>query len=372
MAAWFQWTARRGRSLISGGVDGLLAVSVAILALGVLYTLYFAAPLLVPIITAALLYQLLDRPVATLNRIGLPLPIAAAAVLFGLLGLIGFGAHFLAEPAEQWLSEAPASIGELRRELMATSGAFDEIRRLGEEIDELASIGDEQDGVPVVQVRGPGHLQSVTGSLPGIVGGLLLTFVTCFFLMIEGDNLGRRLIALGPSRLSRRRISNLLRGVGEQVSTYLTTVTMINVGLGIAVALAMYAIGVPHPALWGVLAGTLNFAPYIGAAISAFVLAVVGVMTFDTLIEALTVPAAYILLSSLEGLVVTPLVLGRRVMLSPLWVFLAVVFWGWMWGVIGALIAVPLTASILVLWDSWQDVDPFRRRTVKALRGKPG
>lgn len=368
--AWFKWKAGRGDSLIPDGVDGLLAVAVGILALGVLYTLYFAAPLLVPIIAAGLLYQLLDRLVAKLNKIGLPLPVAAAVVLFGLLGLIGFGAHFLAEPAEEWLREAPASIGELRRELMATSGAFDEIRRLGEEIDELASIGDEQDGVPVVQIRAPGHLQSVTGSLPGIVGGLLLTFVTCFFLMIEGDNLGRRLLALGPSRLSRRRISNLLRGVNEQVSTYLTTVTMINIGLGITVALAMYAIGVPHPALWGVLTGTLNYAPYIGAAISAFILTVVGVMTFGTLVEALTAPAVYILISSLEGMVVTPLILGRRVMLSPLWVFLSVVFWGWMWGVIGALIAVPLTVSIVVLWNSWQDTDPFRRRAGKAVRGK--
>jgi predicted PurR-regulated permease PerM len=370
VAAWFQWAARRDGSLIPGGVDALLAVMVAILALGILYTLYFAAPLLVPIITAILLYQLLDRPVAILNKLGLPLPVAAAAVLFGLIGLIGFGAHFLADPAEQWLSEAPASIGELRTELMATSGAFDELRQLGEEIDELASIGGDEDGVPTVQIRGPGHLQSVTGSLPGIVGGMLLTFVTCLFLMIEGDNLGRRLIALGPSRLSRRRISNLLRGVDEQVSTYLTTVTIINIGLGIAVALAMYVLGVPHPALWGVVAGTLNFAPYIGAATSAFILTVVGVTTYDTLVEALTVPAVYVLLSSFEGMVVTPLVLGRRVMLSSLWVFLSVVFWGWMWGVIGALIAVPLTASTIVLWDSWQDADPFRRRAIRAFRGK--
>lgn len=352
-------------------MDGLLAVTVAILALAVLYTLYFAAPLLVPVIAAGLLYQLLDRPVAFLNDLGVPQALAAAVVLLGLLGLIGFGAHFLAEPAEQWLREAPASIGELREELMATSGALDEIRRLGEEIDELASIGDDEDGVPTVRIRAPGHLQSVTGSLPGIVGGLLLTFVTCFFLLMEGDNLGRRLIALGPSRLSRRRISNLLRGVSEQVSTYLMTVTMINVGLGIAVGLTMYGIGVPHPALWGVVAGTLNFAPYIGAAVSAFILTVVGLMTFDTLVEALTVPAAYVLLSSLEGMVVTPLILGRRVILSPLWVFLAVVFWGWMWGVIGALIAVPLTASIIVLWDAFKDPDPFRRRAKKAFIGKP-
>ncbi len=349
------------KPLLQGKIDARLAVQATLLVLAILYTLYFARALIVPIVAAILLYQLLQRPVQALNDVGLPLPASSAIVLFGLVGIIATGAHFMVEPAEQWLRDAPASLGELRRELQRTAGTFDELRELGEEIDELATMGESDPSVPMVQIRPPGHLQAITGSLPAVVAGALLAFVACFFLLIQGERLGRALVALGPSRLSRRRISNILRGVGAQVSTYLMTVTMINTGLGIVVALVMWIMQVPHPAMWGALAGILNFAPYVGPAVNTFVLTVVGVTAFDSLGQALSVPAAYLVVTTLEGMVITPMILGRRVSIGSLWAFLSVVFWGWMWGAPGALMAVPLTACIFVFWQAFRDVDPFRR-----------
>jgi predicted PurR-regulated permease PerM len=337
------------------------------LVLAVIYTLYFASALFVPLVAAVLLYQLLHRPVRALGQVGIPLPAAAAVTLLALFALIGVASHFLVEPAEQWLRDAPASLGELRRELQRSAGALDELRELGEEIDELANMADDDANVPVVQIRAPGHLQALTGVLPTVIAEALLTFVTCFFLLVQGDQLGRNLVSLGRTREARRRISNLLRGIHQQISTYLTTVTLINLGLGIVVAVVLYLLGVPHPHLWGMLAGVLNFAPYIGAALNAFVLTVVGIMTFESLGEALLVPGAYLALTALEGMVVTPMILGRRVLLSSLWVFLAVVFWGWMWGAIGALMAVPLTVSLMVIWKSCRDHDPFHRQKTAAV-----
>mgnify|MGYP001812463783 FL=1 len=354
----------RREPVLRGKIDAKLTVQMSLLALAILYTMYFASALIVPIIAALLLYQLLHRPVRALSRIGVPLSASSALVLAGLLALLATGAHFLAEPAEQWLREAPTSLGELRRELQRTAGTLDELRELGEEIDELATMGESDPSIPMVQIRPPGHLQAVTGSLPGAVAGALLAFVTCFFLLIQGESLARAIVVLGPTRVSRRRISNIMRGVTAQVSTYLRTVTIINIGLGVVVALIMYGLGVPHPALWGALAGVLNFAPYVGPAVNAFILVVVGLTAFDTLAQALIVPAAYVLASTFEGMVVTPLILGRRVRIGSLWVFLSVVFWGWMWGAIGALMAVPLTACILVIWQSWRETDPFRSHLV--------
>lgn len=347
-------------------IDAKLAVQIALLVLAVLYTLYFASGLFIPLVAAVLLYQLLHGPVQKLHEFGLPLSLGAAIVIFVLLGIVAGGAHLLAEPAEQWLQGAPASLGELRRELQQTAGTLDELRELGEEIDELATMGEDDSGIMMVQIQPPGHLRAITGSLPAVITGALLAFVTCFFLLVQGDNLQRGLVVLGPTRQSRRRISNVLRGVQMQISTYLRTVTIINVCLGIVVGFVMFGLGVPHPALWGALAGLLNFAPYIGPAVNAFILLVVGVITFDTLGEAVSVPAAYLVITSLEGMVLTPMILGRTVNIGSLWVFLSVVFWGWMWGGIGALMAVPLTATIIIVWVSLRDEDPFRSKATSA------
>jgi len=141
-----------------------------------------------------------------------------------------------------------------------------------------------------------------------------------------------------------------LRDVRKEVSTYLNTVTMINIGLGLVVGLMLWTLGVPDPALWGVMVALFNFAPYIGAIGSAFVLTVVGVTAFDTLGQALLVPALFLGLTTIEGSLVTPMILGRRVSLNSLLVFLSVVFWGWIWGPAGALMAVPVTSSLSVFW----------------------
>jgi predicted PurR-regulated permease PerM len=358
--------AKSRKPLLHGEIDARLAVEAALLLLAVLYTFYFARELIVPIVAAILLYQLLQRPVQALSNIGLPRPASSALVLVALVGVIAAGVHFMVGPAERWLRDAPVSLGELRRELQRTAGAFDELRELGEEIDELATMGESDPSVPTVQIRPPGQLQAIKSSLPAVGAGALLAFVTCFFLLIQGERLGHALVALGPTRLSRRRISNVIRGVGAQVSTYLTTVTMINIGLGTVVAVVMWMLGVPYPGMWGTLAGVLNFAPYVGPAVNTFVLTVVGVTAFDSLGQALSVPAAYLAVTALEGMVITPMILGRRVSIGSLWAFLAVVFWGWMWGAPGALMAVPLTACLFVFWQAFRDADPFRRAHLKA------
>ena len=333
-------------------LDASLLVQGGLLVLAIIYTLYFARFLLVPLTAALLLHQLLYAPVQWLHRRGLPLALGAGLVLSGVLGLIGLAGNFLAEPAEAWLKEAPASLHELSVRLRATAGtgAIEELRDLGEEVEELISVHEADSAAQVVRIEGPGLLGNLAVGLEVAAAGLIIMFFTCFFLLIAGNRLARALVTLGSTAPTRKRISMALRDVRKEVSTYLNTVTLINIGLGFAVGFMLWMLGVPDPALWGVMVALFNFAPYIGAFGSAFALTVVGVTAFDTLGEALLVPGLFLILTTIEGSLVTPMIVGRRVSLNSLLVFLSVVFWGWIWGPAGALMAVPVTSSLSVFW----------------------
>jgi predicted PurR-regulated permease PerM len=144
---------------------------------------------------------------------------------------------------------------------------------------------------------------------------------------------------------------SISRQIEVDLSHYLATVTTVNFMLAIAVAAAMHWLEVPNPVLWGAMAGLFNFAPYVGALVSAAIMTIVGITTFDTLSDALMVPLTLLVLTILEGQVITPSVLGRRLAVHPLVVFLSIVFWGWLWGIAGALMAVPIITCLKVITD---------------------
>jgi predicted PurR-regulated permease PerM len=343
---------RQRQERVLSDLNASLLVQGGLLALAILYTLYFARFLLVPLTAALLLHQLLYSPVRWLNKRGLPLAASAGLVLAAILFLIGLAGNFLAEPAEAWLQEAPASLHELSLRLRATAGtgAIEEFRELGKEVQELISMNEADSAIQQVRIQGPGLLGNLAVGLETAAAGLIIMFFTCFFLLSAGNRLARALVSLGSTPATRRRISKALRAVRDEVSTYLNTVTFINIGLGGAVGLMLWWLGVPDPALWGVMVALFNFAPYVGAIASAFVLTAVGVTTFDSLGEALLVPAMFLGMTIIEGSLITPIILGRRVSLNSLLVFLSVVFWGWIWGPAGALMAVPVTSSLSVFW----------------------
>jgi predicted PurR-regulated permease PerM len=181
------------------------------------------------------------------------------------------------------------------------------------------------------------------------VTSLAVTFLTAFFLLAGGEEQSRRILTFGKSWAAKKRIIRVSREIQKEVSRHLRTVTLINICLGVAVGLVLWQLEIPNPGLWGTMVAILNFAPYVGAIVSTIVLATVGATTFANLTDALLVPGTFLLLTALEGALITPLILGRRLSLSPLTVFLSVVALGWLWGVVGALIAVPLVSSLKVI-----------------------
>jgi predicted PurR-regulated permease PerM len=188
--------------------------------------------------------------------------------------------------------------------------------------------------------------------------GALIIFVLLYFLLATGTVLRENIIFALPTLRDKRRALTVTSNVQRSVSAYLITVILINLGLGAAIGFAMYAIGLPNPALWGAMAAMLNFIPYLGAIAGSIVVAIVGLVTYATPVEALLPPMIYLAINSLEGYLATPAILSRRLTINPIAVFLSIVFWGWIWGVAGALMAVPILACLKVICDATERLAP--------------
>lgn len=316
--------------------------------LACLYTLYFAAPLLIPIAIATFLNITLSPVVRRLHRAGVARSLAAGMLIVMIVGFAGLVGGTLAGPAEEWLRDAPRTIRQMQARLFNPRGALADIQALAEEVDGLATV-DKRTAAPEVVVREDGILGAVVDTMPAFFGAAAIVVFLTFFLLASGDNLLRRITLCGRTWSERRRIVTIARHIQSELSRYLATVAMINTGLGIAVAAAMYGLDVPNPILWGAMVAVFNFAPYIGAMVSAAVLTMVGFTSFASLGDALLVPAAFVVLTILEGQLVTPTILGARMALSPTVVFVSVIVWGWLWGVAGALMAVPIVTTIKVV-----------------------
>ncbi len=343
-------TATLRGNLPSIALTGLFAIATAA-------TLVVAAPVLIPIVVAVLLNLLLSPVVRYTARFRVPRGLSAAVILTALIGIIGSAVLFLADPAEKWLSESPTNLRQLRAQLLPVEQSLEDLKAVTDEVDELADIADKPNVRPVV-VETPGTLENLLGGLPRALGYIGITIFLTYFLLASGDTLMRKIVLLGRTWSARKRTVQIIRRIQGEISRYLATITAINIALGTATALAMYLLGVPNPMLWGAMVCVLNFAPYVGAAVSAAVLTVVGLTTFPTLAEALTVPAVFLLLTILEGQLLTPMVVGRRLSLSPTVVFVSVVVWVFLWGVVGALIAVPIVASIKVFCEYVRPLNP--------------
>ncbi len=337
--------------------------TVGLFVLAVGYTLYLASDVLVPIAFAILLNQLLSPLVRRMDRIGIVPRISAAMIMLALVGLVGLAIATLAEPAEQWLAEVPKTVRELKSQMIETKGRFAEIQELAEEVEEIASV--ESSNAPQsVIVEGPGILEGVLGGLPYIITGAAVVIFLTYFLLASGDGMLRRLTQCARSWTSRRRIVTIAREIQNDLSVYLGTVTIINISLGALAAGILYLLEFPNPVLWGTMIGALNFAPYVGAVVSTLVLTVVGLTNYETVGQGLTAPIAIFILTTLEGQVITPSILGSRMSLNPTMVFISVLIWGWLWGVAGALMAVPIMTSMKV----WCDHMPAQQHLSSFLR----
>lgn len=336
-----------------------------LLGLALLYTLYFAKSLLMPIIVALLFALLLSPLVKLLKRFYVPRTVSAALLLaalvvpFTLLGLE------LAEPAQKWASRLPELAGKMSEQLNTLNESVN-IKPKPEPEKERSFFGffsKDNEAVsapsqiqenPFSQRLTQGGLEvflSVLSATPIVITQLLTFLIVALFLMIFGPHLFRHATEVLPQVRNKQHAADLVERIQLELSRYILTVSLINVGLGITTAVVLTLIGVEDALLWGVLVGLLNFAPYVGPLISVCILSVAGVAQYGPSWDALLPASVYFGINMIEAQFVTPLVLGQRMRLNPLMLMLWLILWGWMWGFIGVLLAVPLLVCLKLMAD---------------------
>ncbi len=334
-----------------------------LLLVAVLTALHLARDAVVPV-AVALILSLVFRPIVRgMKRLHIPESVGAALVVLGLLaGFLG-AAYSLAEPAGVWLDKAPQGLREIGVKLRHVAGQVKDVTDATDQVQDMTQ--DMANGsTPATRPREVTvKKQTLAGGILAAAGSFSLsaisTLMLLYFLLACGNLFLRRTLAETPRLADKKRVVEIAQEVESAVSQYLLTVTLINIILGCSVALAMVLLGVPNPALWGAMVAVFNFIPYLGEFASIGALTIVGLLTFDEVWRGLLVPGVFILLSTVERYLVTPLVLSRRLSLNPVVIVLSVLFWGAMWGIPGALLAVPILVALKALSDRVEPMQVF-------------
>jgi predicted PurR-regulated permease PerM len=356
------------------------STAITILALlALLYTLYFARDFLIPIVYAVLLNFLLSPAIRALARVRVPPPLSAAVLVLALLAALGGGTYALAGPAQRWATSAPQTVNRAESKLRHL---IRPVQQVSNQVEQAAgAVGSAANKNPpqVVVAAGPSVSSRIFGTTEKLVAAILEIVILLYFLLAGGDLFLQKLIKVLPHFSDKLKAVEIARATEAAVSAFLTTALMVNVAEGTLVALALWAIGLPNAPLWGVMVALLEFVPYLGALAAVVILGLAGLTTFENVGHALLAPAAFLAINLVQANIISPMLLGHRLTLNPVAIFIGLTFFFWIWGVPGAFLAVPLLATLKIFCDHIASLaavgeflgqrDESERRVV--LRGVP-
>jgi predicted PurR-regulated permease PerM len=325
-------------------------VQIALIVLGTVAFLYFARPVVLPIILACVGGMTLKPLIRWLSQWHIPPALSAAVVLSLLVAGVTIGFIQLGHPALTWMNDAPRHMTELRQKSQKLFPRVARFSRAAAAVNNLATTEEEQKEPPAVALK-TSRVPSFINWTGTFLAGLGESLVLLYLLLASGDLFLQKLVRVMPTMHDKKRAVDISHEIQQQMSNYLFSVSLINLGLGIIVGGGLYWLGVPNAAMWGMLIALLNFVPYFGPVAGISLLAIVGLLTFDALWQALLPPAWCLLLHLLEANFITPILLGRRFTLNPVVIFVSLIFWTWLWGVPGALLSVPILVSIKVICE---------------------
>jgi predicted PurR-regulated permease PerM len=332
----------------------LTVATLFLAAMAGLAALYVARSVVLPVLIAFVLRLLLQPIFRACLKAHLPRSIAALLTIAFLVMVAIVAWIPLSGSAGLWVAKLPDAVSMLSDRLSLLREPIDLVQRLVRHAESATSGGDT-----TVAVQ---HFDLVGAAIEGlraVTGGLFTTAIILFFLLIAGDKFLRRLVELLPTFRQKRQLIDISQQIENDISAYLVTVSAMNVAVGVMVAIAMYFCGMGDPLLWGVLALALNFVPILGPLVGIGIFLLVGFVSFDSDWLAVLPATLYLIIHVIEGEIVTPMLLARRFTLNPVGVILSLVFWYWMWGVPGAILAVPMLAIAKIICERIELLQPL-------------
>jgi predicted PurR-regulated permease PerM len=333
---------------------------VILTALALFYTLYFAAAIILPLILALVLSLLLDPAAEMLNRrLLVPRMLAAALLILALFSVVVFIGYAISVPAAGWIAKAPQGIAVLEQKLSFLRGPINMVQTVSGEAQHVLQRAPGPASHQVTLAQGSDLGLSVLLGTRVFLGQMLTFLVMLFFLLAEGDTLLRRFVEILPGLTEKKRAVQIITQIEHNISAYLVTITAMNLLVGVANGVAIWALGLPDPLLWGTVAFLLNYIPIIGPLTGVAVFFFVGLFSYSQVVWALVPAGIYLLVHVIEGETITPMLLARRFTLNPVLVIATLMFWDWLWGIPGALLAVPMLAAVKIVCDQIEVLTPL-------------
>jgi predicted PurR-regulated permease PerM len=321
--------------------DPTVIILSCLLIMAFLVACYFAAEIILPIVMAFILKLLLQPPMRFLERWHIPRSFAALFIVLALVAIVVAGVAALSGPATAWAQKIPESIPRIEERLKFLNGPISAFQTFLHQVD-----GGGSNSASGLDLSG-----ILFRSTQNLASEILETLLVLFFLLRSGDTFLRRFVEILPTFRDKRQAVTLSQQIEANIAAYLSTISMMNALVGVATAIAMWACGLGDPFLWGGIAFALNYIPIMGPIVGMILFLFAGMLMIGAWFWALLPAMLYFLIHIVEGEVVTPLLLARRFTLNPVLVIISLIFWFWMWGAAGAILAVPMLAIAKIVCD---------------------
>ena len=361
-----------GELMVTDGPDDYPGLAVIVLALiATILMLQFAEPVLIPVVVAVLISYVLGPAVTSMHKHGVPRLLGSILVISLLCGGIGVAVYTLTNQAMAIVDNVPRAARRLADRVQtkgAPSGALEKVQAAAKEVERAAEdaagptvVGK---GVQRVQIVEPAfaatdYLWAGGLSVFAFLGQFAMVLFLVFFLLVTGDLFKRKLVKIAGPTLTRKKITvQIMDDINKQISGFLRVQVTTSAAVAVATSLVLWWFGVQQFVVWGLLAGVFNSIPYLGPIIVTAALGVVAFMQFDDLLRTGYVCGATLAVTSLEGWLLTPALMGRAAQMNPVAIFVGLLFWSWVWGVMGTILAVPMLMALKAVCDRVEDLQP--------------
>jgi predicted PurR-regulated permease PerM len=358
---------------VGSDVDAIRVALFVIAALATILMLQYAQPVLIPLVVGILISYVLEPAVASMARHGIPRIFGSFLVLAMLCGGTGLGVYTLTDEAIAIVENVPTAARRLAQRLERgrgkPDGALEKVQEAAKEVEKAAEQVREPDttakGVTRVQIVEPAlaardYLWAGGRGLVSFLGQLAMVLFLVFFLLVTGDLFKRKLVRIAGPTLTKKKITvQIMDEINRQISGFLRVQVLTSAIVAVVTSVALWWFGVAQYVVWGILAGVFNSIPYLGPIVVTGALGVVAFMQFDDVWKTVYVCGVTLAITSLEGWLLTPTLMSRAAQMNPVAIFVGLLFWSWVWGVMGTILAVPMLMTLKAICDRVEDLQPI-------------